>query len=167
MYAHMTTGTFSFLQTLMNKHPSLNFLFMQQGLNTSAYYESEDKKSVFSTGRSYKIISKSGNLLDKGYITLDNIPVTEDSIKSFEEQFKANNLPVFSMPGFIAYRLLKPKKGNTYSLLYAWESKMYHNYWIESDEYKTFLEKTKTRLPAYFADRPFTQTYTIIEDRTE
>ncbi len=167
MYAHMTTGTLSFLQTLVNKHSLIKCLFMQQGLNTSAYYESNNKKTIFSTGRSYEILSSTGEFIDKGYITLDNIPVTEDSIKSFEAQFESNNLPALSMPGFVAYRLLKPIKGNTYTLLYAWESEMYYKYWIESDEYKVFLEKTQTRLPAYFADRPFTQTYTIIEEETE
>lgn len=167
MYAHITTGTLSFLQTLVNKHPSIDYLFMQQGLSTSAYYESNDPKTIFSTGRSYEIISKIGNLINQGYITLDNIPVTGDSIKSFEEQFTDRNIPAFSMPGFVAYRLLKPLKGNMYTLLYAWESEMYYKYWKESDEYKAFYEKTKTRLPAYFADRPFTQTYTIIEEKTE
>lgn len=167
MYAHITTGTFGFLKSLEDKKPSINFLYMQQGLNTSAYYESDLKKSVFSTGRSYEIISKTGQLPCKGYITLDNIPVTDDSIKSFEMQFKDNNLPAFSMPGFVAYRLLKPKKGNMYTLLYAWESERYYKYWIESDEYKAYIKKNETRLPAYFANRPFTQTFTVIEEDDE
>ncbi len=164
MYAHMTTGTLNFLQTLISKEADLTYLFMQQGLNTTAYYESQNKKSLFSTGRTYDILFQTGHLIDKGYVTLDNIPVTEDSIKNFEMQFKDNNLPAFSMPGFIAYRLLKPLKGNMYTILYLWESKRYYKYWKESDEYKAFLKKTETRLPAYFANRPFTQTYTIIED---
>lgn len=167
MFAHMTTGSLSFLQKLMDKHSSIDYFFMQQGLNTSAYYESNSKKSLFSTGRSYEIISTTGEFIDHGCITLDNIPVTDDSVKSFEAQFKDNHLLAFSMPGFVAYRLLKPIKGNTYTLLYAWESEMYYKYWKESDEYEIFLEKTKTRLPAYFADRPFTQTYTITEKDSE
>src|SRR5699024_10724000 len=104
------------------------------------------------------------NLIDKGYVTLDNIPVTEDSIKNFEMQFKDNNLPAFSMPGFIAYRLLKPLKGNMYTILYLCESKRYYKYWKKSDEYKDYVKKTKTHIPAYFTKRQITQIYTIIED---
>lgn len=164
MYAHMTTGTFSFLKTLINKDTSISPLFMQQGLNTTAYYESNSKKSTFSTGRSYEIIYQVGHLKQEGYITLDNIPVTDDSIKSFEMQFKDDFIPAFSMPGFVGYRLLKPLRGNMYTLLYAWESERYYKYWKESDEYKIFLQKSETRLPAYFANRPFTQTYTLIDE---
>lgn len=167
MYAHITTGTLSFLKTLENKNPSIRFLYMQQGLTTSAYYESNKKKSVFSTGRSYQIVSETGHLTHTGYVTLDNVPVTDDSIKSFEMQFKDNNLPAFSMPGFVAYRLLKPQKGNMYTLFYVWESERYYKYWKESDEYKAFIKKNETRLPAYFANRPFTQTYKIIEEDIE
>src|SRR5690625_1039986 len=112
MYAHMTTGTLSFLQKIVSKHALSNYFFMQQGLNTSIYYESNRKKTIFSSGRSYDILFSTGEFIDKGYITLDNIPVTEDSVKIFEAQFKDNNLPAFSMPGFVAYRLLKPLKGN-------------------------------------------------------
>lgn len=164
MYAHMTTGTLSFLQKIVSKHALSNYFFMQQGLNTSIYYESNRKKTIFSSGRSYDILFSKGEFIDKGYITLDNIPVTEDSVKTFEAQFKDNNLPAFSMPGFVAYRLLKPLKGNMYTILYAWESEMYYKYWKESEEYKRFLAQTETRLPAYFADRPFTQTFTIVEE---
>src|SRR5690625_7948381 len=111
-----------------------------------------EKKTIFSSGRSYDILFSKGEFIDKGYITLDNIPVTEDSVKIFEAQFKDNNLPAFSMPGFVAYRLLKPLKGNMYTILYAWESEMYYKYWKESEEYKRFLAQTETRLPAYFTE---------------
>src|SRR5690625_5569346 len=112
MYAHMNRSILSFLEKIVSKHALSNYFFMQQALNTSIYYESNRKKTIFSSGRSYDILFSTGEFIDKGYITLDNIPVTEDSVKIFEAQFKDNNLPAFSMPGFVAYRLLKPLKGN-------------------------------------------------------
>src|SRR5690625_785681 len=101
MYAHMTTGTLSFLQKIVSKHALSNYLFMQKGLNTAIYYESNRKKTMFSSGRSYDIRFSKGECIDKGYITLDNIPVTDDSVKIFEAQFKYSNLPAFSMSGFV------------------------------------------------------------------
>src|SRR5699024_11588871 len=104
-----------------------NYFFMQQGLNTSIYYESNRKKTIFSSGRSYDILFSTGEFIDKGYITLDNIPVTEDSVKTFEAQFKDNNLTAFSMPGFVAYRLLKSLYGNMFIILLNLYIYMYYN----------------------------------------
>src|SRR5699024_11707716 len=99
MYAHMTTGTLSFLQKIVSKHALSNYFFMQQGLNTSIYYESNRKKTIFFSGRSYDILFSTGEFIDKGYITLDNISITEDSVKSLEVQFKYNNLHTFYISG--------------------------------------------------------------------
>src|SRR5699024_12678758 len=107
MYAHMTTGTLSFLQKIVSKHALSNYFFMQQGLNTSIYYESNRKKTIFSSGRSYYILFSKGELIDKGYSTLDYIPVTDDSGKIFAAPFTYTNLPASYLPGSVAYRLFR------------------------------------------------------------
>src|SRR5690625_7085312 len=106
MYAHMTTGTLSFLQKIVSKHALSNYFFMQQGLNTSIYYESNRKKTIFSSGRSYDILFSKGEFIDKGYITLDNIPVTDDSVKILEDQFIDNIILAYYLPCFVVYMYL-------------------------------------------------------------
>lgn len=162
MYAFMTSGTYLFLTNLTKKNPNTNIHLMQEGLKTVAYYEASKNKSLFKMGRSYRIMFSIGDIAPTGLITMNSIPVLEDGQKSFEENYSANNQTFMLMPGFVSYRLLKPLKNHIYILLIQWESERYYKYWIESDSYKHSHFATNTRLPPYFADRPFFQKYSLI-----
>ncbi|WP_284139476.1 MULTISPECIES: antibiotic biosynthesis monooxygenase [unclassified Virgibacillus] len=160
MKAFMTNGTYHFLKKLQDNHPHFHLYFMRNDSSTLAYYEA-DNKQLFAAGRAYDILLSVGTLNEKGYIVMNNIPVTEDGQPVFENRFKKRQHDIIAFPGFQAFRLLKPVKGNTYVVLTQWASENDFENWKNSEQ---FQEAHQGRKPAYFADRPFLTNYHMIKE---
>ncbi len=159
----MTNGTADFLKKLEEKHTDKQLWIMSSNSGSLAYYEDE-KKSIFASGREYDILIHKGNLQEEGYVVMNNIPVTEEGQPVFEDRFKKRKHEVDMMPGFQAFRLLKPKKGNTYVVFTQWKSVQDFENWKNSDQFKQSHKGQSTKPPAYFADRPFLTTYHMLSD---
>jgi heme oxygenase (mycobilin-producing) len=160
MKAYMTNGTIDFLMKLSNKYPAIKFHFMAGPSNDVAYYEGT-KQKVFQAGRSYDVLIQSGDIQEKGYVVMNNIPVTDEGKPVFEYNFKKRKGEVDNKVGFQAFRLLKPIKGNTYVVFTQWYSANSYEQWKNSEEFQNAHSGTKP--PAYFAERPFVNTYNMIE----
>lgn len=163
MNAFMTLGTFDFLKKLEDKHPNIDFYYMNGESSTLVYYESENKKSVFASGSKYESIIENGTMRKEGFVVMNNIPVTEEGVEIFEDRFKQRQQNVQSMPGFQAFRLLRPKSGNTYVVLTQWASEADFENWKNSDQFKKAHKGGGTKPPAYFADKPFITSYRMID----
>lgn len=171
MYAFMTTGTSHFLKKITDQHPKIDFHFMRSGTSTLVYYESTRKKGIFVSGRTFEVLYSFGDIYKKGFIVMQHIPVTDDGMKIFEENAR-NQLPIFqARESLIATRLLKQLKSRQYIILTQWRTEQEYIKWKKSDQSDQFDFTKMARLPAYFAERPFTSTYTMMkddeEDRTE
>ncbi|MUV36580.1 Heme oxygenase (mycobilin-producing) [Lentibacillus sp. JNUCC-1] len=162
MHAYMTNGTLDFLLNLIDQHPEHHFYYMENNKNVTVYYESEDK-SVFESGRDYEIIAEEGTLKKQGYVVMNNIPVTEEGRPIFEDRFKKNKKRMEGVPGFSAFRLLRPDKGRTYVVLTQWSSETDFENWKTSDHFSAAHADQGTKHPAYFADRPFQTHYHMID----
>lgn len=163
MNAYMTNGTLDFLSKLPDKHPEIEFYFMQESANTLVYYEG-NKKNIFASGRAYEIIIENGTIRENGYVVMNNIPVADEGKALFEDKFKHRGQNVESMPGFQAFRLLRPKKGNTYVVMTQWSSKADFENWKNSDQFKQAHKNgSDVKPPAYFLDRPFVASYHMIQ----
>ncbi|WP_077325002.1 antibiotic biosynthesis monooxygenase family protein [Virgibacillus siamensis] len=163
MNAFMTKGTFDFLKNLKDKHPDLDLFYMNGDGSTLVYYESDQKKSIFASGRDFEAIIEKGQLKKKGYVVMNNIPVTDEGRAVFEENFRNRQQHVDSFAGFQAFRLLRPKKSNQYVVLTQWASKEDFEAWKNSDQFKKAHNKGNVKQPAYFADRPFITSYHMID----
>ena len=163
MKAFMTNGTLSFLNQLTHKHRNLQFHFMISSSSTLAYYES-NQKSVFGAGREYIILFERGKIEEEGYVVMNNIPLTEEGKPVFIDRFKRRQDDIEHMPGFQAFRLLEPVKGNTYIIFTQWASKKYFEKWRESDEFAKSHHNQAVKPPAYFAKRPFISTYKMVDE---
>ncbi|SHG73422.1 antibiotic biosynthesis monooxygenase family protein [Ornithinibacillus halophilus] len=166
MNAYMTHGTVDFLTTLKDKHPSIDFFFMTSGAKGLTYYEGTGK-SIFVAGRTYEILLQNGAIQKEGFVVMNNIPVTDDGRPVFEDRFKQRGKEVDKMPGFQAFRLLKPDNGNTYVVFTQWKSESDFDNWKNSANFQKAHKDSGTKPPAYFADRPFVTTYHMMrEDET-
>jgi len=161
--AYMTNGTTEFLMKIREKHPAIQFHLMTSSNGALAYYEGE-KKKVFSAGREYEALIQTGTLKEDGYVVMNNIPVTDDGRAPFEERFKNRKNAVDNMPGFQAFRFLRPKKGNTYVVMTQWRSAADFETWKESEQFKKAHKDQATKPPAYFADRPFITAYHMLQE---
>lgn len=158
MKAYMTNGTVDFLLKLNDQHPNLHFHLMTSPSSTLAYYEG-NVKNVFVSGRAYDVLIHTGELQEDGFVVMNNIPVTEEGRPVFEERFKKRQHAVDAMPGFQAFRLLKPHKGNTYIVFTQWRRKVDYENWKNSEQFSEAHKKSSVKPPAYFADRPFLMSY--------
>ncbi|MFD1850019.1 antibiotic biosynthesis monooxygenase family protein [Oceanobacillus bengalensis] len=157
MKAYMTNGTLDFLIKIKRKH-ALKLFLMKNNEGGLAYYE-DNKKRIFSAGRGYEVVTQNGEIQEDGYVVMNNIPVTDDARAVFEDRFKKRRNDVESMPGFQAFRFLRPLKGNNYVVFTQWKSVRDFENWKNSSTFQKAHQDTATKNPAYYADRPFTKTF--------
>lgn len=163
MKAFMTNGTLDFLQKIATKQKSLEFHLMHNASSTLAYYEAEGK-SVFGAGRTYEIILTSGEIQAEGYVVMNNIPLTEEGKPVFVDRFKQRQGKIDFMPGFQAFRLLKPVKGNTYVIFSQWNAEADFELWKGSEDFMKSHHNKAVKPPAYFAARPFVASYSMVDE---
>jgi len=164
MYMFMTTGTVRFLKTVTDQFPKLDFHYMKSGSATLVLYEGKKKKSIFVSGRSYEILYSNGAIDKKGFVTMEVIPVLDDTMPVFEEQTMRVLPKLEKQTGLTALRFLKQIKSNRYMIFLQWESERYYTDWKNSLHYSQTNILSLARLPAYFAERPFTNTYTMLKE---
>lgn len=164
MHAFTTSGTLPFLKNLTEAHPRLEFFFMNSGNSWFVYYEQEKKKSIFVSGRTYTILHTYGKLQKKGFVTMEHIPVTDDGVDVFKERYQQISSVLEKRSGVQAMRLLKQVKRQEYVVLTQWETERYEADWRRSSAYDENDVKKMTRLSAYFAARPFTNSYTMLKE---
>lgn len=154
MRAFMTIGTLKFLKAFIEKHPNIDFYFMNNMYESSTlvYYEHKRKK-VFAAGKTYDIVFSVGTLQEEGFVAMETIPVTKEGQPLFEQQIQKQLNKFEEMSNLFAFRLLKLRRGQDYILLSQWKSPAYYETWQQK------REKTIVKQPAYFASRPFTTHY--------
>jgi len=161
----MQNGTISYLEGLQEKHPDIELFLMTDSDGALAYYEND--KRIFANGREYDVIASSGTVLEDGFVVMNNIPATNEGSHILENNFKKRQNSVDHMPGFQAFRFLKPIKGHTYVAFTQWRSVDDFENWKDSDAFKQAHQDQSIKKPAYFIDRPFTTTYTMYQEDEE
>jgi heme oxygenase (mycobilin-producing) len=123
MYIYITIGTFEYLKGIELKYPSESMIIMVNENGALLLHETS-KPSVFKVPRNYEVLGSSGLIIKKGFIVMNNLPVTEESRPVLEYQFK--NLPglVETEERFKAIRILRPLSTNTYIILTQWENEI-------------------------------------------
>src|SRR5690625_6991963 len=147
MKAFMTNGTLDVLKSIAKIYQDIYFNYMNSDTISLAY--NEDKaRNVFSSGRAYEVLITKGEIQEEGYIVMNNIPVTDEGQPIFEDRFKQRQDEVDAMPGFQAFRLLRPLEGNTYVVFTQWASEQDFTNWKNSDQFKESHKGQATKPPA-------------------
>lgn len=161
--AFMTNGTISFLKGFEKKHPDVNFYFMSGKGGGLAYYEEE--KTIFTSGRGFDILIANGKLQQEGYVVMNNIPATSENKYILEDNFNKWDNTIEHMPGFQAFRFLRPLKGDTYVVLTQWRSSEDFDQWKQTEQFQELTKIQEIKKSAYFPSRPFTSTYHMYEEK--
>ena len=160
MWAFMTTGTTQVLKNITDSHSKIDFYFMKKAGTTLVYYEDNRKKGVFVSGRSFEVLAEYGTINKEGFVVMDNIPVMEDGAAVFEDQVKKRFPAINDTEGLVAARLLKQNKRNHYVIFTQWKNEQHYITWQNKE--MDFVNMA--RLPAYFADRPYTASYFMMKE---
>ena len=158
MKAFMTNGTIDFLFKLQAKQKDVVLHLISTSEGAIAYYEDDRKKKIFQSGREYEILIETGDIKEQGFIVMNHIPVSDDSKPVYEHRFKQESNFGTGQEGFQAFRLLRPKKGDTYIALTQWSSRADYKKWKLSEAFKNSFLTKAVKAPANFMERPFTTT---------
>ncbi len=163
MYGFMTTGTTHFLKKLIKSHQTTTFYLMKYAGTTLVYYEHTKKRSIFVSGKTFKIIKQYGQLEQSGFVSMHHVPVMDDVKTIFEEKMVAPFQQMETTNGVTSIRFLQPTKGNTYVIFIVWNSEKAFQQWTrEKIDFSSIV-----RQPAYFGERAFTQTYRMLKEDDE
>ncbi len=136
MNVYMTTGTYTFLKTIKEKHANETIFLMQNGQTALLLHETSGK-TVFASPRRYEVVDGKGTIQNKGFVVMNHIPVTEEGRPLIEYRFKNQVGVIENEPGFIAIRVLRPIKSDTYVILTIWKKESDFNNWTD---FKSFSE---------------------------
>lgn len=164
MHGYMTTGTAAFLQKLAKQKTDKKIHFMKNGITALLYYEDTKKKSVFVSGRTGDILLTDGIFAPKGFVVMHHIPVTDGETAVFEDKVKGRLQRLAEHPNVNAIRLLKEKKSIYYIVIMQWKKEQDYDSWKKLSDSTGVDFLTMAKLPAYFSDRPFTNTYYMLQE---
>ncbi|WP_084138586.1 antibiotic biosynthesis monooxygenase family protein [Halalkalibacter okhensis] len=144
-----------------NDTPQLNGIIMQGETGQFVYVE---EVSELSTAKHYDILSETGTIHNKGFVVINNIPVSEEGRPSFEERFRNRAGLVDGEPGFQAIRILRPVSDDTYAIMTIWDDEDSFKNWQTSKSYENAHKKrgTQQALPTTIFPRPsFVTTFKV------
>src|SRR5690625_4211973 len=167
MRAFMTTGTTAFLKQLTNDRKENTFYFMKSGMATLVYYEANKKKSIFVSGKTYEVLQQFGTINKTGFVVMNHIPIMEEEMSVFADRTKKQLEQKKHMHGIQAVRLLKEIKSNQFIIFTQWDNEKNYKEWQKTLEEKGHSFSQMARVPAYFADRPFTNSYYMLIDEED
>ncbi|RUL47477.1 MULTISPECIES: antibiotic biosynthesis monooxygenase [Lysinibacillus] len=134
MYIYLTSGTPEFMEKVRKKH-SKEKMFVLHGSGNSVLLHETEGKTVFATPRKFEVIDSVNALEQKGYFVLNNIPVSDEGRPIFEKRFLNRARTIEQEPGFIAFRLLRPIKSDTYIVLTQWTGPHSFEAWKNSKNF--------------------------------
>lgn len=155
MKLYMTSGTPEYMQSIKDKHPNED-LYILHGAGNSVLIHETAGKSIFQVPRIYEILESRGNFSENGYFVLQHIPVSDEGKPIFEYQYTNLSPTVKSEPGFIALRVLKPLKSDTYIILSEWNGPNSYEVWEKSVSLDFTSVADKQQL---FTSAPYISTY--------
>lgn len=168
MKLYTTSGSMDFMEFLRNKYTNERMVVMH-GVGNSVVLHETESKSVFQTPLSYEVIGSENPLKEEGFFAFNYMPVTDEGRPLFEHWTLRHIDSVSSQHGFIAYRILRPTKGDHYAILTQWTGRFFYEEWQRTPSYKTLMatEVKGTGLeaqPHLFTSAPYISTYKVKTD---
>ena len=144
MNFYITTGTYHFLQNIMKKHPNEN-IHHYTIQDTTVLIHETNGESVFAQPREYSVIESRGEFYDHEFIAASYIPVSEEMRHRFENHYTNIDSEFDRFEGFESFRLLRPKKGDTYMILLGYDSNESYEDFTKSAFFAEYFSREATR----------------------
>lgn len=134
-YIYLTSGTIDFMEKLSNKYLHQK-MFILYGAEQALLLHESTKKTVFATPRKFEVIDQLNEIEQRGFFVLNHIPVSDEGREVFEHRLLNRPMDLVKEPGFIAYRLLRPIKSETYVILTQWTGPASYGAWKNSNSFE-------------------------------
>ncbi len=167
VYVFMTNGTIDYLQRLRSQYANERMLLVYDEDNGMLIHETEGT-SVFHEPRPYEVLDAVGPL-GGSFVVCNNIPVTDEGRPLFEHRFQQRARLIEKEPGFVAIRVLRPLKSDTYVIMTMWENESAFRRWQQSKAYekahqKRGTEKAIDQQRSIFPRPSYVTTYTVMKE---
>lgn len=97
------------------------------------------------------------------FVVCNRIAINPDHVDAFEERFASRAGLVDTMPGFVAFHLMRPvKAGDSYMVMVTWETKAHYQAWMKSQEFKDGHSRTGSLPQGTFAGAQTIEQYELI-----
>ena len=156
----MTSGTPEFMEQLKKKHTKEK-MFLLHGAGNSVLLHESSGKTIFQVPRKYEILEAHGDFSEIGYFVMQHIPVSDEGRPVFEYQFTNLTKTVQNEAGFIALRVLKPVKSDTYIILTEWTGPSSYEVWSKAHPLNFTHVEDKQKI---FTSAPYIHTYRSKEE---
>lgn len=144
MKCYITTGTYQFLHGILNKHPEEDIHHYTRQDTTVLIHETPGE-SVFAQPREYRVIESKGKFINHEFIAASYIPVSEEMQHRFENHYIGIDGQFDAFEGFDSFRLLKPRKGDTYMILVGFDSIELYEDFTKSAFFAEYFSREATR----------------------
>lgn len=144
MKCYITTGTYHFLHNIMKKHPNEDIHHYTRQDTTVLIHETNGD-TVFAQPREYRILESKGVFINHEFIAASYIPVSDEMQHRFENHYVDIDSQFDNFEGFESFRLLKPRKGDTYMILVGFDSNELYEDFTKSSFYAEYFSREATR----------------------
>ncbi len=97
------------------------------------------------------------------FVVCNRIAIHPNHVEAFEERFRTRAGLVDTMPGFVAFQLLRPlKSSDSYMVMVTWESKADYQAWMKSQAFKDGHARTGTLPEGTFMGAQTIEQYEVI-----
>ena len=128
----------------MKKHPNENIHHYTRQDTTVLIHETNGE-SVFAQPREYSVIESRGEFYDHEFIPASYIPVSEEMRHRFENHYTNIDSEFDRFECFESFRLLRPKKGDTYMILLGYDSNESYEDFTKSAFFAEYFSREATR----------------------
>jgi heme oxygenase (mycobilin-producing) len=98
------------------------------------------------------------------FVVCNRISINPDHVEAFEARFLSRAGLVDTMPGFVAFQLLRPvKASDSYMVMVTWETKAHYQAWMKSQEFKDGHSRTGSLPEGTFLGPQTIEQYEVIE----
>lgn len=116
----------------------------------------------------YEVLDAVGPL-GGSFVVCNNIPVTDEGRPLFEHRFQQRARLIEKEPGFVAIRVLRPLKSDTYVIMTMWENESAFRRWQQSKAYekahqKRGTEKAIDQQRSIFPRSSYVTTYAVVKE---
>lgn len=164
----ITYGTHSFLKTILKKHEHKHEIYLLDGEGSSLLLLEKKGRSLFQSGKAYKIEYASGSFDKATFTVINNMPVSpeHEDVFLYEARKRANLLE--KQPGCLAVRLLRPIKNNTsFIILSMWDSHGDFRRFQASPEFEKENISEPTIPQQLFTGKAYMKMYSIYREEVE
>ena len=168
---YFTSGTEDYLKKIIEDNKKENLLFMHNE-DTSLLAHETEGNSIFKAPRKYEVIISTGAIIvPSGFAVFNHIPVTDEGRPLFEYHYKNRAKLIEKEPGFLAIRVLRPSRLDTYIIFTLWKNESAFKQWqtsnsfSEADFHLNTGEKGEKKQPNIFLRPSFVTKYKIYEKK--